>query len=76
MNLAKISKEFDEFFEFTLEDRTQVSLISCKLFANHCVIKAIEEYKAGLVPVACIVSSNYCKCNLQKLYELPSGEAK
>ena len=34
----------------------------------------IENYKAGLVPVACIVSSNYCQCNLQKLYAL--GETK
>lgn len=51
MNLAKISKEFDEFFEFTTDDKTSVSSVSCKLFADHCVIKAIEDFKAELVPV-------------------------
>ena len=71
MNLAKISKEFDEFFEFTTEDRTQVSSVSCKLFADHCVIKAIENYKSGLVPVAFMSSDeNHMEWRRGSLLEL------
>ena len=43
-------------------------------FSTAIAKQAVEDYKARLVPVSCIVSSNYCKCNLQKLYEL--GETK
>jgi hypothetical protein len=47
-----IETEFDNFFEFDTTNRQQVTSTSCKIFAEFMAHKAVEEFKAGLVPVA------------------------
>lgn len=47
--MIDIEKEFDKFFEFPTDDKSQVSSTSCKLFAVH--IAELERNKFG-EPVA------------------------
>ena len=50
MKLGKISKEFNAYFEIGTDDELEVTQKSCKLFARIIALKAIEEFKASLVP--------------------------
>lgn len=43
--LTKINEEFNKFFDFDTNDRSQVSSDSCKLFAGYIAEKAIKEIK-------------------------------
>jgi hypothetical protein len=51
MKLGKISKEFNDYFGIGTDDELKVTPQSCRLFARIIALKAVEEYKASLVPV-------------------------
>lgn len=40
-----IDEEFDNFFEFSTEDKSSVTSVSCKLFAEH-IFEQLKNNKA------------------------------
>jgi len=48
MDKKYLNDEFDRFFEFPTEDKSQVSSVSCKLFAEHIAYPITEEAASAI----------------------------
>ena len=48
-SLKRMEKEFESLFEFTTDDKSSVTSVSCKLFAElfaeHCIDKIGKQYE-------------------------------
>ena len=44
-SLKRIEEEFKSFFEFPTDDKSSITSVSCKLFAEHCVENISKQYE-------------------------------
>lgn len=74
MSIEKIKGWFNEFFEFTTNDRSTVTSVSCKLFAEYVFNKQQErvvELEGKLSNFALqVCDANECEQNSEKQGEI------